>query len=194
VSLVPTAAATTHPASATSSSRAGWLPVGLGALSIVAGVLVLVLPHTIAAVALVTGLFLLFDGASYFVSAFDRETRSPGTPAMIGVMCIAAGVLLVRHPGISVVAVALVVGLWLFASGAINLAAAVVYDRRLQSLALGAVQLVAGIVIVASPGIGILTLAILTGIALVLNGIALAAGGWLARIATHPAAGAAGAP
>ena len=52
------------------------------------------------------------------------------------------------------------------------------YEHRLWYAFLGVIELVAGIVIVANPNIGYTTLAILVGIAFIINGIGLGALGW----------------
>jgi uncharacterized membrane protein HdeD (DUF308 family) len=164
-------------------ARAWWLPVGLGALSVIAGIVVLANPHSLNALAVVTGIFLLIDGIYEFVTALAAETEARGMVALLGVLCIVAGVVLVRHPGTGVTAVALLLGIWLLATGAVRLAWTVVYDRRLGSALVSVVQLIAGVVIVAIPDIGVATLALLAGIAFILNGVALIAAGWLIRAA-----------
>ncbi len=52
---------------------------------------------------------------------------------------------------------------------------------RGPSFALAALEMLAGIVIVSSPGIGITTLALLIGIAFIIRGFMLVAAGWALR-------------
>jgi len=92
------------------------------------------------------------------------------------------GIILIRHPTHSVVAIALLLGLWLIIAGAVRLAAALAeQSRRLWNAGVATLELVAGIVIVSSPGIGVATLALLVGIAFILRGIALCAVAWMIR-------------
>ena len=72
--------------------------------------------------------------------------------------------LLIRHPIESVEAVALLIGLWLIAIGVIRFATAFDEpDHRGRYALAGAIELIAGIVIVANPDIGLTTLSILVG-------------------------------
>ena len=99
---------------------------------------------------------------------------------LLGVVSLIVGIFLIRHPIHGVTAVAILVGIWLIALGAVRLV--LVFEAegdRGWRLFVAIVELIAGVVIVSSPGIGITTLAILVGIALIINGLALAAAGFV---------------
>jgi uncharacterized membrane protein HdeD (DUF308 family) len=161
---------------------AWWLSPILGVLSVIAGIVVLAKPgDSLATLAVVSGIFLLVDGVFELATSFDPDTQSRGTSAVLGVLGLIAGVLLIRHPVPGVTMVALLLGTWLVALGAVRLAWTVVYERRPRGAVLGLVQLVAGIVIVATPGIGFATLALLVGVSFLANGAALIAIGWMIR-------------
>ena len=99
--------------------------------------------------------------------------------ALFGVITAIVGVLLIRHPVGGVTAIALLIGIWLIAAGVIRFATAFEEpEHRVWFALLGLVEMVAGIVIVSSPGIGYATLAVLVGIAFIFNGIAMALLGW----------------
>jgi uncharacterized membrane protein HdeD (DUF308 family) len=160
---------------------ARWAFVIAGFLSMVAGVIVLDDPeNSLAAIAVVIGIFLVIDGiVDMLLSAFSATDRRALT-VLIGVVSIVVGIILIRHPIRSVVAVAMFTGLWLIVAGAVRLAWA--FDQRqgrLWKLLVAIVEMVGGIVIVASPGIGVATLAVLVGIALILRGIAVSTAAWL---------------
>jgi uncharacterized membrane protein HdeD (DUF308 family) len=88
-------------------------------------------------------------------------------------------VLLVRHPIGGVAAVALLIGIWLIAVGVIRFVTAFdEYEHRFWHGIAGVVEMLAGIVIVANPDIGFVTLAVLVGIGSILNGISIIALGW----------------
>jgi uncharacterized membrane protein HdeD (DUF308 family) len=169
-----------------------WLPVLVGVLSLVAGVIIIFKPgSSLETLAVIAGVFLLLDGILELLTAFMRRSGERGPVVVFGVLTAVVGVLLIRHPISGVTAVALLVGIWLIAVGVIRLAAA--FDegehRGWRALA-GALELVAGTVIVANPDIGYATLAILVGIGFILNGIGMTALGWAMRTIRRAAASA----
>jgi uncharacterized membrane protein HdeD (DUF308 family) len=159
-----------------------WLLVLVGLLSFVAGVIILIKPgDSLATLAVIAGIFLVADGILELASSFSfmSSTRNRGTVALFGAITAIVGVLLIRHPIGGVAAVALLIGLWLIVIGVIRFVTAFdEYDHRGWHAFAGALELIAGIVIVASPDIGFATLALLVGVGFMLNGIALGALGW----------------
>jgi uncharacterized membrane protein HdeD (DUF308 family) len=157
-----------------------WLLLLVGALSIVAGVIIILKPSdSLATLAVIAGIFLLLDGILELVAALFRDVRNRGMVALFGVLTAIVGVLLIRHPVGGVTFVAILIALWLIAVGVIRFATA--FDEpehRGWHALLGLVEMVAGIVIVANPNIGYATLAVLVGISFILNGAAMAALGW----------------
>jgi uncharacterized membrane protein HdeD (DUF308 family) len=157
-----------------------WLLVLVGLLSFVAGLIVLFKPgDSLATLAVIAGIFLLVDGILELASSFMSSTRNRGMVALFGAITAIVGVLLIRHPIGGVAAVALLIGLWLIVIGVIRFATAFdEYDHRGWYALAGALELIAGIVIVANPDIGFATLALLVGIGFIINGVGLAALGW----------------
>jgi uncharacterized membrane protein HdeD (DUF308 family) len=172
----------------------GWWLVGLvGVLSIVAGVIVLFKPgESLPTLAVIVGIFMLVDGIFEIASAFFRGTANRGLVALFGVITAIVGVLLIRHPIAGVAAAALLIGLWLITIGVIRFVTAFEEaEHRFWHAVAGLVEILAGIVIVSTPGIGFATLAILVGIAFILNGVALMVLGWNMQevreeASTHP--------
>jgi uncharacterized membrane protein HdeD (DUF308 family) len=157
-----------------------WLLLLVGALSIAAGVIVLFKPgDSLATLAVISGIFLLADGIVEVAAALMRGTENRGLTALLGVLTVVVGVMLIRHPIAGVVAVALLIGIWLITVGVVRFIAAFAEeDRNGWQIAAALIEVIAGVVIVASPGIGFATLALLTGIAFIFNGIGLMALGW----------------
>jgi uncharacterized membrane protein HdeD (DUF308 family) len=157
-----------------------WLVLLAGVLSVVAGVIVLFKPgDSLATLAVISGIFLLADGILELASSFMRRTQNRGLVALFGVLTAIVGVLLIRHPVAGVAFVALLIGLWLITAGVIRVVLA--FDEpehRTWHAIAGAVEILAGIVIVSTPEIGFATLAILVGIGFILNGLAMSALGW----------------
>jgi uncharacterized membrane protein HdeD (DUF308 family) len=157
-----------------------WLLLLVGALSVIAGVIILFKPSdSLATLAVIAGIFVLVDGIMELIASFSRQTQSRGLVALLGVLSAIVGIVLIRHPIAGVVAIALLIGIWLVAIGVVRLA--VGFDdpqQRGWNLVAAVLEILAGIVIVASPDIGFATLALLVGIAFILNGIGLLGLGW----------------
>jgi uncharacterized membrane protein HdeD (DUF308 family) len=157
---------------------AWWVLLLIGALSVVAGVIVLLKPsNSLATLAVIAGIFILLASLSELVMALFAEHGA--VAALFGVLGIVIGILLIRHPTHGVLAIALLIGIWLLAIGVIRLVSAFALEHRLWNIAVGLVEIVVGIVIVSSPKIGYATLALLVGIAFILNGISVVALGWV---------------
>jgi uncharacterized membrane protein HdeD (DUF308 family) len=62
-------------------------------------------------------------------------------------------------------------------------------EHRAWNIVLALIEVVAGIVIVSTPPIGFATLALLVGIAFILNGVAIFALGWMMHTLRRDAAG-----
>lgn len=151
-----------------------WLLVAVAVASGVAGVLLLARPqHSLNTLAVIFGIFLLFDGGVELVTAIlDRDRGA--VRALLGVLGIVVGIALIRHPVHGVTAVGIFVGAWLVTTGALRFCRAVVEGVHplLRSL-IGWVEICAGTVIIAQPHIGYTALAIITGIWLVINAVSL---------------------
>jgi len=162
-----------------------WATGLLGVLSLVAGVLLLLRPDdSLETLAVVSGIFMVLDSAFELGGSLRRDHEARGLAAVIGVLGIIAGILLIRHPIESVTAIALIIGIWLTGAGSLRLARAITGGRRATAIALGVVEMVAGLVLVASPGIGLKTLALLAGLSFLLNGLVLLAESFLLGRAT----------
>lgn len=164
-------------------TRLWWLAVTLGVLSLVAGVIVIVKPsNSLKTLAVVVGIFVLLDGIAEFVLAFDRRTANRGLVALLALLDVVIGILLIRHPVGGVKAIALLLAIWLIAAGVVRLIIAFdTHGDRLGRFVVAGIEIVFGIVIVANPNIGFATLAVLVGIAFIVNGLGIIAVGILLR-------------
>ncbi len=181
----------------TTIAEAWWVLALLGVLGVVAGVIVLAVPSiSLATLAVLTGIFLLIDGIVEVTSALVDAEENRALIAIFGVITAIAGVILIRHPTHALTAIALLVGLWLLVAGLLRLIRSFSQrGGRGAAIALAVLEMIAGIVIVASPGIGLATLALLIGIAFIVRGIMLCVAGWglrsLGRAVSRGDAGAA---
>jgi uncharacterized membrane protein HdeD (DUF308 family) len=163
----------------------------VGVLAIVAGVLALVWPGpTLLLVGVCFGAFLVFAGAGDLAGAFAGEGSSTFVrvlEALLGVVTLLAGFILLVRPGASVLVAAFVLGFWFLLSGSLQLARGIgVAEGRAYNVGFGLLGVVAGIVILAQPGIGVVTLVWVVSIAFLLRGALLVALGFGLRKAERP--------
>jgi uncharacterized membrane protein HdeD (DUF308 family) len=176
-----------------------WLALLIGALSVAAGVIVILKPsNSLATLAVIFGIFILVDGIVGLAAALSGDTQNRGLLAVLGALSVIAGVLLIRHPLGGVKAVALLLGIWLIAAGVVRFVAAfAAWEHRLWRILVALVLVIFGVVIVSSPHIGYATLAVIAGIGFISYGIGMLALGWAmhrVRRAEAPGAPSGGAP
>lgn len=157
------------------AARAWWLLVVVGVASLVAGVILVTKPsNSLATLAVIVGIFLLIDGIVELVASFGRPAEGRTIAVIVGLLGVIIGILLIRHPTHAVTAIGLLIGIWLVAAGVLRLLRAIAFGGRILLQALIAVvEVLVGIVIVCDPHIGYATLAVLTGIWLIVNGIGM---------------------
>ncbi|MGO9973179.1 MAG: HdeD family acid-resistance protein [Solirubrobacteraceae bacterium] len=160
-----------------------WLTAAIGLLSIAAGVIVLIEPGgSLKVIAIVAGIFILIDGIVALLAAISHNAASRGLAALVGVLSLVVGVFLIRDPIHGIVAIALFFAIWLIAIGALRfLLAFDAPDGRTWRLVIATVEIVAGVVIVIWPKVGLATLAILIGVSLIINGMSVVALGFAMR-------------
>lgn len=106
------------PVYAESGSR--WLSVVLGGLSIVVGILCLRnVTATLLGLALLLGLYWIVHGLiSVFHSIADRRRPNRGWTIFTGVLSVIAGIIVLAAPALSLLFLAMVLGIWLIVYGA----------------------------------------------------------------------------
>ena len=164
------------------AARTWWLFALVGVASTIAGIILVFEPsNSLATLAVIVGIFLLIDGIAELFRSFGHDVQNRALAAIIGLLGIVIGIALIRHPFHGVAAIGLIIGIWLVAAGIIRLVRSLALGVTFWQLLVAAVEIVAGIVIVSDPHIGYATLAVLTGIWLILNGIATIAVGFAVR-------------
>jgi uncharacterized membrane protein HdeD (DUF308 family) len=153
-----------------SPERYWYLLAVAGVFSIGAGVVVLAYPDpSLNVLCVILGVYLLVAGVlSIVVTVSDEDRSSAGM--LLGIVALIAGIVVIRHPSQSLVAVALAIGLYFLVAGALDLARAIIGPRRLPALVRGVVLVAAGTVILSSPHITVTTLAVVAGISLCIHG------------------------
>lgn len=155
----------------------GWL-LAYGALTFLAGIAVLVWPgETLLVLAVLFGIQLIISGIFRFVGAIAVDDLTGGTRvllAILGVLSIIIGLWAVRHVVITLIALAVFLGIYWVISGVIDIFMALVHrdlpDRGWTAVT-GILSALAGIIVLAWPGLTLLTLAIILGIWLLIFGV-----------------------
>jgi uncharacterized membrane protein HdeD (DUF308 family) len=190
----PRGASEWDPDTIETAARAWWLGLVVGLISLVGGIVIVAYPGpTLTVIALLVGIELLIGGIFLIVAAFGQPAGSRVAGVLAGALAMIAGVIVLRHPGGSVLVVALAVGIYLILAGVLRLVGAAEASGGRGWLVLGAlVDLAFGILIVAWPEFGITTLAIVLGIVLIVRGLALVVIAFVLRAAQRELASAQG--
>ncbi len=165
------------------------LPVGFGVAGVVLGVLVVIWPgHTVSALTLLFGLYLLLTGVYRFVTAVQLKGVEPVARVVaivLAVLSVAFGVLCVARPFHTASTLALVIGAFWLASGALTVFGAWQRSRRTPGrspgLAGGVFAIIIGLLIMAFPGASLVVLAWILGCWLIFFGFSAIATGLTAR-------------
>ncbi|TQK42723.1 uncharacterized membrane protein HdeD (DUF308 family) [Streptomyces sp. SLBN-118] len=169
----------------------GWA-LGLALATLIPGIIVLVWPdETLHVLAVIVGLQLLATGVFRFVTTFSggrAQDASRLSGVLIAVVAVLAGVLVLRHPLQTIAALSLIVGVFWLVSGLLTMFIAIAdreLSRRGLAFAIGALGIVAGIVVLALPVESAVALARLLGLWLVLLGVVELASAFALRAATR---------
>ena len=160
-----------------------WLFVLFGVVTLGVGVFFVVSPHeTLSTFTVIAGIFLLVDGVLAIFASIFAGGDGRGLLALIGVLSALAGVVLIKKPFDTLVVFTLIVGLWFVVAGIVRLVVAVASpEARGGNIITAILDLIAGIVILSWPDLGLATLAVIIGIVLILRGGFFIAAGWQLR-------------
>ena len=149
-----------------------WLMSVLGVLSLVCGVVAIVYPDvTLLAVGIIFGFYLLMAGVFELVDAIVGDPASRALSAIVGVVALLAGLICLRRPGDSLLALIVVLGAYLIVTGVARLVRAFAsVEHRGWSLLSAVIDLVLGILILSWPDESLVTLAVFFGISLIFRG------------------------
>ncbi|MGZ4259183.1 MAG: HdeD family acid-resistance protein [Solirubrobacteraceae bacterium] len=146
-----------------------------GVLAVICGIVAVAWPKIpLLALAILIGLTLISLGALSIANAFqqDLDGGARALSGVLGLFGVIGGVVVVRRPGETLLAIILVLGLWLFGAGVVEMIRGLVYpDQRLLALLTGAIDVIIAILILSWPKESLGTLAILTGIAFIIRGL-----------------------
>jgi uncharacterized membrane protein HdeD (DUF308 family) len=169
----------------------GWM-MTFGVISLLAGVAVLAWPgRTLIVVAVLFGIQLVVTGIFRFVAAFASEDLTGGTRvllAVLGVLSLIIGLYAVRHVLVTLLALALLLGIYWIINGAVELFMALSAREvpgRGWTGVMGALSVVAGLLVLVYPAISLLTLVIVLSVWLLVLGVMEITLAFRARSAGH---------
>jgi uncharacterized membrane protein HdeD (DUF308 family) len=142
-----------------------WVPVARGIAAIVFGILAFTRPgDSLLALLWFFGAYAIVDGAFNLAFAFRgaRAGRSWGWMLLAGLVSIAAGVLTFLWPGMTAVALLSMISVWAIILGVVQIAAAIELRRVITSewmlVVSGVLSIAFGVILIARPFAGVLTL------------------------------------
>ena len=157
-------------------SHWGWV-LAFGIITLLVGIAALAWPgRTLVVVAVLFGIQLIVMGIFRFVGAFASDDLTGGTRvllALLGVLSLIIGLYAVRHVLITLLALALLLGIFWTVSGVVELFAAISHRQmrnRGWNAVMSIVSILAGIVVLAYPGISLVALAVVLSIWLIIFG------------------------
>ena len=157
----------------------GWL-LFFGIITLVLGVLALAWPgHTLIAIAVVFGVQLVVMGVFRFVASFAYPDLSGGTRvlyALLGVLSLIIGLYALRHVLLTIVALALLLGIFWVVNGTIELFTAISQrelPNRGWNIFSGVLGVIAGFILLVYPAISVLALAVVVSVWLIVYGMML---------------------
>jgi uncharacterized membrane protein HdeD (DUF308 family) len=148
-----------------------------GVIALVAGVLLLVWPdRTLLLIAVIIGVSLIAFGITEVVQALSASGRlamERAIPVTVGLLAVAAGIVVIARPDSSVRVVAIAAGIYLIVAG-IAAGIGAVNDPGMRGPRgfMAVLWIVTGLVILVWPDVTVTVVAVVFGISLVLRGIA----------------------
>lgn len=174
--------------------RQAWpLLLARGVFAVAFGLVTLIWPTiTLLILTWAFGIYAIVDGAAQIVDGVRRRERPrPWISLLLGLLALAAGLVALIWPGITALALALVIGAWALVNGLVEIFSAVRQrsERRRPALllAVGVISGLAGVVILFWPMLGAVALTALIGGFAVVYGIVLAVLAVQLRNAVQPA-------
>jgi uncharacterized membrane protein HdeD (DUF308 family) len=156
----------------------GWV-MAFGVITVLAAIGVLAWPaETLLVLTVLFGCQLVVFGVYRFITAFTYSFLSGGMRALmaiLGIISLIVGLWAIRHVGLTLLALAVLLGIFWIINGAVEIFTAVTEGAGLPgrgwTITIGVLSVIAGIIVLADPGISLLTLAIVLGCWLLIFGI-----------------------
>ena len=166
--------------------RHWWLVALRGVAAIVFGILAFIWPGiTLSVLILFFGAYAIVDGALALYAATRSRGQHVWASVLEGIVGIAAGLIAFFSPGITALALLIVIAVWAIVTGVMEVIAAVelrhVIPNEWFLIISGLLSVVFGILLLVQPGAGALALVWLIGLYAVVFGIGMLALAWRLR-------------
>ena len=163
----------------------------IGVVTLILGIIVTIHPSTsLNVIAVLIGILVIVSGIFQLIRVFDRAEQHRVWLGISGLLFVVIGVVLIRHLHLTVAAIGLLVGITWIVQGIAMLIAAFSGAREgpVWWGIFGAISLIAGIVVTASPVSSVTVLAVLIGIWFIIMGLFEIIGSFIIRRALSEAA------
>jgi uncharacterized membrane protein HdeD (DUF308 family) len=151
-------------------SRYWWMTLLRGVISILFGILIFAQPGiSLLTLTLTFGVFALIDGAGNVVSAIGgrNENENWWILLLAGLASVGVGILTFFNPGITALALLFYVAAWAIATGLLEIVAAIRLRKEIQGefwlILAGLLSVAFGVMLMARPGLGALSVLWLIG-------------------------------
>jgi uncharacterized membrane protein HdeD (DUF308 family) len=167
--------------------RNWWLFVVLGVICLVTGILAIVWPGiTLLTLGIIAGVYLMIAAVMEIIDAIIGDPGGRALSAILGIVSLIAGLIFIRRPGESLLAIVIVAGIFLVSEGVIRIVRAFASTgARWWGVAIGAVDAIIGIIVLAWPNIGLATLAVFFAATMVIRGTFAIVAGFKLRSIRH---------
>ena len=160
-------------------ARDWWVFAIRGIAALVFGILAFIWPETtLTVLVFLFGAYVLVDGVALLIALVRGDAaarRHAWAVAIMGVLGIVVGVVTFAWPGLTALSLLYLVAFWAIATGVFQVIAAIALRRELEGefwMALGGVaSIVFGVLLIAFPGDGLITLVWLVGLWSVVFGV-----------------------
>jgi uncharacterized membrane protein HdeD (DUF308 family) len=148
-----------------------------GVLAVAVGLVSVIWPGvTLTAVVVLFAVYAFIDAGIQAARAFSSESAGPVFGhLLLGLLDLAAGVVALAWPGITTIALVLLIAVWAFATGFLEIAAAFgdgeTAGLRAYFVLSGLVSIALGVVLSAGPDIGAVSLALVFGLFAIVFGV-----------------------
>ena len=157
----------------------------LGALTLILGLVVSFHPTgSLNVLAVLLGVLMIISGIFHLIRVFGPQEMHRVWLGLAGLMFIVVGVILIRHLHLTRAIIGLIIGITWIVQGLTALIGGIsgnVREGRAWWIAFGAISLIAGIVVAATPASSLTVLATLLGIWFVIMGVFEIVGGLMLR-------------
>lgn len=167
---------------AVESNGGWWLLILRGICAVLFGILAFIWPGiTLASLVLLFGAYALANGVLAIAMAFKAPKAGPGkgSTVILGLLSIGAAVITIFYPGITTLSLVFIIAAWAMVTGAFEVAAGIAL-RKLMSgswvlVISGVLSVIFGVLLVAMPAAGALSLVWLIGAYALVFGVLLLA-------------------